>query len=188
MFFISFSTNRSYENRLMHPIWFSPVGFPGSFTHYSTTLHDSVYSAFHCSSSAVGCFWKDCLWRGGLKTLFCFCVCPPLPPLLRVSHMWPHLCWKTSKRSSHSSQRSAHHGSSQEAQEHLWGNGKKFLWCHWIPLVIHTANLPPPCLLCWLCKCRLLGLNKTIIKSLPMAQQESSQGFKIIVHHFHWVR
>lgn len=48
-----------YENQLMCPIWFNPVGFPGSFTHCSTTLHDMVYSAFHCSSSAVGCFWKD---------------------------------------------------------------------------------------------------------------------------------
>lgn len=74
--FVPFSTSGSYENQLMRPIWFNPVGFPGSFTHFSTALHDMVYSAFHCSSSAVGCFWKDGLWSG-LRS-FCFCP-PPLP-------------------------------------------------------------------------------------------------------------
>lgn len=30
----------------MRSIWFGPVGFPGSFTHCSTTLHDTVTQCF----------------------------------------------------------------------------------------------------------------------------------------------
>lgn len=66
---------RSYENRLIHSIW-CPVGFPGSFSHCSSTWHDVVYSAFHCSSSAVVCFWKDGLWRDGLRPLSVFPLLP----------------------------------------------------------------------------------------------------------------
>jgi len=65
---------------LMHPIWC--VGFPGSFSHCSTTLHEMVYSGFHCSSSAVGCFWKDGLLKRRTQTSLCFCHPSP-----RVSHM-----------------------------------------------------------------------------------------------------
>lgn len=185
---MSFSTSRSYENRLIHPIWFSPVGFPGSFTHCSTTLHDSAYSAFHCSPSAVGCFWKDGVGRGGLRSLFVF-VPHPLP-LPRVSHMWPHLCWKTSKRSSLARQRSAHRGSSQEAQEHLWGNSKfvflsgSFLF-HWsftdlLPQWVYNTSMP--LLTLWMQPvCPKLSHNYKGEWKFP---SQHSQSFIVVQGHF----
>lgn len=138
----------------MRSIWFGPVGFPGSFTHCSTTLHDTVYSVFHCSSSAVGCFWKDGVWRGGLRSLsYCF---RPSPPGFYICS--PICARKCQREVLFRAQGPLAAQVPRKPKNTCEVTASCFcLWSHWIPSAItdfpHRTSFPHQLLICWPCKC-----------------------------------
>lgn len=179
----------------MHPIWFSLVGFPGSFTHCSTTLHDMVYSAFHCSSSAVGCFWKDGLW-GGLRSLSPIFLSPTPPPGFHICS--PICAWKRQREVLFWAKGPLTAEVSRKPKNTCEVTACCFCLCLPVSSIAHlqfffpTASLSQLLLICWPCKCSRLDLNPAVIKRLQTRSCGTTgilSGLKIILHCglFRWI-